>query len=83
MHEALYVLSGLLAGTVLTGGSVLLGAYLSRKTYTELTNPPYEEDTNTQGEDKQTNDIADGYDWDEYQSVLKPPLGDEVEEPKA
>tara|TARA_Y100001938_G_scaffold145850_1_gene223463 strand:- start:8618 stop:8869 length:252 start_codon:yes stop_codon:yes gene_type:complete len=83
MHEALYIATALLTGSILLSLGILLGFYLARATYREVTNPPYEELLKLHREDTQTNEDPDGYDWDEYNSVLTPPLGDDGSEPKA
>ena len=39
MHEVLLVLSGTIIGTVFIGAGVFLGAWLVKRTYSELTHP--------------------------------------------
>ena len=82
MHESLLVLAGVTAGTVFTGVGCLLGAYLVKKTYSDVTNPPVpiflqqEEDVNHSG-------TSESYDWDEYDSYIKPPRDEDGGEPEA
>jgi hypothetical protein len=61
MHEAIYIVSGILAGSILITSGILLGLHLARKTYREVTNPPIELLLNPHREDTQTNEDPDGY----------------------
>ena len=69
-------------GTVFTAAGVCLGAWLVKRTYSELTHPQsllYKEE-----EDTVDNTVKpEGYDWDEYDQYLKPPLGDDGGDPEA
>ena len=82
MQESLLVLTGVAVGTVLTGAGCYLGAYLVKKTYSDVTNPSVpiflqqEEDVNPNG-------AQESYDWDEYQSYIKPPRDEDGGEPEA
>ena len=82
MQESLLVLAGVAVGTVFTGAGCLLGAYLVKKTYSDVTNPPIpiflQQEENTE-----PNGVSDAYDWDEYNTYIKPPRDDEGGEPEA
>ena len=75
MQESLLVLSGVIIGTIFTCAGCALGAYLVKLTYMEVTNPlPLLVKIDGDKEDNTTTSQAEGYDWDEYESYLKPPM---------
>ena len=81
MQESLLVLAGIIVGTVFTGSGCVLGAYLVKKTYIEVTQTyPVIVEVD---EDNNKVDEPEGYDWSEYDSYLKPPLGDDGGDPEA
>lgn len=83
MQEVLIFAVGFIGGTISTGCAVYLGGHLVLRSYLELTSPyPQVEDTN-KDKDKDTATTNGGYDWDEYDSYIKPPRDDEGEEPEA
>ena len=82
MHEVLLLLTGVLIGTVITSVGLYFGVKIVKLTYTEMTYPQ-EIVTNTQGENTSKQPEVESYDWDEYQSQLTPPLGDDGGEPEA
>lgn len=84
MNEFLILLTGVIVGTISTGVAVYLGGHLVLRTYLELTQPHLEvPNTVEQDTDNTTTTTPEGYDWDEYDNYLSPPLGDEDEGPKA
>ena len=83
MHESLLVLMGVLAGTVFTGAGCFLGAYLVKKTYMEVTNPSPPMYLRVQEDEEQLQKPPESYDWDEYDSYLKPPLDEDGNDPEA
>ena len=83
MQESLLVLSGVAIGTVFTGAGCLLGAFLVKKTYMEVTNPPQPRYLRLPDEDAQPNGEAESYDWDEYDNYIKPPRDEDGGEPEA
>ena len=82
MQESLLVLAGVTVGTVFTGAGCLLGAYLVKKTYADVTNPPVPIFLQKE-EDAEPNGASDAYDWDEYNTYIKPPRDDEGNDPEA
>ena len=84
MHESLLVLSGVIVGTSFTCIGCYLGAYLVRRTYEDVTNPyPPELLLKVDREDNTNTNQPQGYDWDEYDDYLKPPLDEDGGEPEA
>jgi len=83
MQESLLVLAVLAVGTVFTGAGCLLGAYLVKKTYSDVTNPSVPTFLQLQEEDVNPNGASESYDWDEYNTYIKPPRDDEGGEPEA
>ena len=84
MHESLLVLSGVVVGTSFTCIGCYLGAYLVKRTYEDVTNPyPQELLLKVDSEDNANTNQPNGYDWDEYDDYLKPPLDEDGGEPEA
>ena len=84
MQESLFVLGGVIVGTVFTCCGCALGAYLVKKTYMEITNPhPQELLLKLDKDIESDTDNPQGYDWDEYDDYLKPPHDDKGGEPEA
>ena len=81
MHEVLILGVGIMVGTIGTGCAVYLGGHLVLRTYMELTQPHLLLDTVKENTDKPID--PEGYDWDEYDAYLKPPLDDNGGEPEA
>jgi len=85
MHEVLILGIGFLVGTTVTLIGGALGAHLVMRTYMELTQP-HLDIPNTVDNNKDNTDMTsqpEGYDWDEYDNYLTPPIGDDGEDPKA
>ena len=81
MHEVSFILIGLGIGTLGTLIATYLGGYLVIRTYLELTTPHID---NTVEDNSNTDTTQpEGYDWDEYDNYLTPPLVDDEEGPKA
>ena len=84
MHEVLILGTGIVIGTISTGVAVYLGGYLVLRTYMDLTQPHIElPNTIVDNKENTTTTQPDGYDWNEYDNYLTPPLGDDGEEPEA
>ena len=82
MHEVLIFGVGIAVGTIGTGCAVYLCGHLVLRTYMELTQPHLLlPDTVKDDTDKSID--PEGYDWDEYDAYLKPPLDDNGGEPEA
>ena len=63
-----------------------MGAYLVKKTYSAITEPPeFLVDIAPDAKDssQRLSEDAGSYDWDQYDEYLKPPLDDEEGEPEA
>ena len=79
MHEALIILSGITVGTICIGAGTFLGAYLVKRTYEEVTHP-HPLLVKLQGEEEASLDSksqGDGYDWDQYDDYIKPPMDED------
>ena len=86
MHESLLVLSGVIVGTVFTCVGCYLGAYLVKRTYEEITSPYTNEvvlKLDNEEQQPPQSKQPQGYDWDEYDDYLKPPMDEEGGEPEA
>ena len=86
MESVYLVLTGITIGTVFTAAGCLLGAYLAKRTYLTVTEPPeFLIDINKDAEDNSQGlpGEAGSYDWDQYDHYLKPPLDEEGGEPEA
>ena len=82
MHEVLILGAGIMVGTIGTGCAVYLGGHLVLRTYMELTQPHLLLPNTVEDDTDKTSD-PEGYDWEEYDAYLKPPMDDSGGEPEA
>ena len=82
MHEVLILGAGIMVGTIGTGCAVYLGGHLVMRTYMELTQTHIEL-PNTVEDDTDSTPQPEGYDWEEYDAYLKPPMDESGGEPEA
>ena len=78
MQEVLTAFIGIIIGTCSTLGGCWLGAYLVKRTYTEITNP-YPHIVKETVEEEEDLRSVEAYDWDTYDAHIKG-IEDETEE---
>ena len=82
MQEVLTAFIGIIIGTSATLLGCWLGAYLVKRTYTEVTNP-YPIVVKEAQKDEEDLRSVDAYDWDSYDAYIKGIEDDTEEVPEA
>ena len=81
MENSIIVLSGVIIGTLFMGAGCILGAYLVRRTYEDITNPQPLLVKLPGGKDNTQNPReVEGYDWDSYDQYISRATDDEDDE---
>ena len=73
MESVYLVLAGITIGSIVTAVGSLLGAFVVKKTYTAITEPPefiVELNKNTEDNSRGLPDEAGAYDWDSYDKYI-------------